>query len=574
MNVSEYIASFLYEKGVRDIFGYQGTMISYFVDAFYKSDKIHNHSCYNEQGAAFAACGYAQTSGKCGVAYSTSGPGAINLLSGVANAYFDSLPVLFITGQINTYEYSGIEGLRQQGFQECNTVEMAKPVTKYAVQVTDANDIRYELEKAWYLANSGRKGAVLLDIPMNIQRTEVDPDTMKAFTVPDDKDEFDSVEDAVNALQDMLNNSQRPVLMVGNGTTQETKDKIVAFAEKYNIPIVASLLSKDILPADHKLNFGFIGAAYGMRTANMICNAKADAIIAIGISMCTRQIGTKIPNFAVGAKLIRIDSERENLKRIIKPDEKSFCLDSGVFASELNRVTAHDYSEWLAVAAECRTYLNNFDENHKDREPNRIISKISSYSKENCAVVSDVGQHMMWMAQSFILKQGQKMLFSGGHGAMGYGLPAAIGAYYATGKPVYCVAGDGAMQMNIQELQWVKRENLPIKIFVMNNNILGMIHFGQRDYFENRFGGTLDGWDYSACSFADVANAYGISGVKINEISQLENYVDIMENDCPALFEVLLPSDTSAFPKTFLGQDIHNQRPYIPEDKMEYMLNL
>lgn len=573
MNVSDYIADFLYEKGVRDIFGFQGTMIMYFVDAFYRNKKIHNHSCYNEQGAAFAACGLAQSSGKCAVAYATSGPGAVNLLSGVANAYFDSLPVLFITGQINTYEYSSVEGLRQQGFQELNTVEMAKPVTKYAVQITDAADVRYELEKAWYLANTGRKGSVLLDIPMNIQRTEIDDIEMRPF-VPEEESEYDDVDRAIEALQSMLDKSERPVLMVGNGTDEKAKKDIITFAEKYNIPVVSSLLSKDILPANHPLNFGYIGAAYGMRSANMVCSAKADLIIAIGISLCTRQIGTKIDQFAVNAKLFRIDSEKANLKRIIKKDEVSFLQDSSAFADKINNITAKDYSSWLAVASECREYLNQFDENHEERYPNRIIKKISDMTMEGCSVVTDVGQHMMWMAQSFALKEGQTMLLSGGHGAMGYGLPAAIGAYYNTKKPVYCVAGDGAMQMNIQELQWVVRDKLPIKMFIMNNGILGMIHFGQRDYMGNRYGGCADGYDYSACDFAGVAKGYGIKSYKISDISELEKYSEDMLSDEPVLFEVLLPDTTAAYPKTYLGEQIYNQRPYIPEDKMEYLLGL
>lgn len=216
MKLTDYIVSFLEKKGIYDFFGYQGTMIAHFVDSVERNPNTHNHSCYNEQGAAFAACGYAQAKDDCACAYATSGPGAVNLLSGVANAYFDSLPVVFLTGQLNTYEYSGIKGLRQQGFQEIDIISMAKPVTKYCVQIREPEDIVKELNKAYHIATTGRKGPVLIDLPMNIQRSEVEH---PLYDMEFEEEHFEEGlgDKAAFVIGEALRKAKRPLIMMGHG---------------------------------------------------------------------------------------------------------------------------------------------------------------------------------------------------------------------------------------------------------------------------------------------------------------------------------------------------------------------
>ena len=463
MKLSDYIVTFLQKKGIRHFFGYQGTMIAHLVDSIERNPETENHSGYNEQGAAFAACGYAQAKEECACAYATSGPGAINLLSGVADAYYDSLPVIFLTGQLNTYEYSGIKGLRQQGFQETDIVAMAKPITKYAVQIRNPEDIVEELNKAYHIATTGRRGPVLIDLPMNIQRSEVE-NPVYDMTFEDKHTDAAAAQQAADTILEALEQAKRPVIMLGHGVDSSfSQQKLIRFAQKRQIPIITSVLAKSVLGYDHPLNFGCIGGAYGHRYANMIANAKSDLLLCFGISLCTRQIGTKVHEFARGAKIIRIDIDPYNLQRDIHENginEVKLQAETGAVIDCLAKAAAPDtegISDWLNICTEIKENLQAVDDATPERYPNRMIADLSDMLEDTSAIAVDVGQHMVWSYQSFKNHEGQKLLFSGGHGAMGYGLPAAIGAYYATGKPTACICGDGALQMNIQELEWVKR---------------------------------------------------------------------------------------------------------------------
>ena len=536
MKLSDYVVAFLQKKGIRHFFGYQGTMIAHLVDSIERNPDTENHSSYNEQGAAFAACGYAQAKEECACAYATSGPGAVNLLSGVADAYYDSLPVIFLTGQLNTYEYSGIKGLRQQGFQETDIVAMAKPITKYAVQIRDAEDIVTELNKAYHIATTGRRGPVLIDLPMNIQRGEVENPVydmefeedvcgveMEEAVETASAHILHGTDEAVRAICDELEQAKRPVIMLGHGVDSAvSQQKLIRFARSRQIPIITSVLAKSVLAYDDPQNFGCIGGAYGHRYANMIANAKSDLLLCFGISLCTRQIGTKVNEFAKGAKIIRVDLDPYNLQRNIHENgenEIKILAETGTLIQALDKVPCREQegiSDWMVVCSEIRENLQAVDDALPERYPNRMIGELSDMLKDTGAIAVDVGQHMVWSYQSFKNREGQKLLFSGGHGAMGYALPAAIGAYYATGKPTACICGDGAFQMNIQELEWVKRENLPVKIMVMNNEALGMIRHLQRDYFDCLFAGTTDGCGFASCDFSKVAAAYGISSCRMH----------------------------------------------------------
>ena len=594
MKLSDYVVAFLQKKGIRHFFGYQGTMIAHLVDSIERNPDTENHSSYNEQGAAFAACGYAQAKEECACAYATSGPGAVNLLSGVADAYYDSLPVIFLTGQLNTYEYSGIKGLRQQGFQETDIVAMAKPITKYAVQIRDAEDIVTELNKAYHIATTGRRGPVLIDLPMNIQRGEVENPVydmefeedvcgveMEEAVETASAHILHGTDEAVRAICDELEQAKRPVIMLGHGVDSAvSQQKLIRFARSRQIPIITSVLAKSVLAYDDPQNFGCIGGAYGHRYANMIANAKSDQLLCFGISLCTRQIGTKVNEFAKGAKIIRVDLDPYNLQRNIHENgenEIKILAETGTLIQALDKVPCREQegiSDWMVVCSEIRENLQAVDDALPERYPNRMIGELSDMLKDTGAIAVDVGQHMVWSYQSFKNREGQKLLFSGGHGAMGYALPAAIGAYYATGKPTACICGDGAFQMNIQELEWVKRENLPVKIMVMNNEALGMIRHLQRDYFDCLFAGTTDGCGFASCDFSKVAAAYGIPSCRMHCEDVKEEAPQFMEGQGPKLLEVMLEHGTFAYPKTCLGEPIHNQQPYAPKSVYDHLMAL
>lgn len=577
MKLSDYIVNFLEKKGIHDFFGYQGTMIAHFVDSIEKNPNTRNHSCYNEQGAAFAACGYAQTTKSCACAYATSGPGAANLLSGVAEAYFDSLPVIFLTGQLNTYEYTKIPGIRQHGFQEMDVVSMAKPVTKYAVQITDEKEIVKELNKAYHLATTGRMGPVLLDLPMNIQRGQVNE---PVYDMEFEETEKDESREAAQAIQEALSRAKRPVILLGNGVREKDASLLLEkFAGPLEIPVVTSVLAKSELAFDHPLNFGCIGSAYGHRYANMIVNAKSDLLLCFGISLCPRQTGVNAAGFAQNAKILRVDIDEVNLQRRIHEDasmELAFAADTGKVIAFLAQESYPEktFALWGKVCKEIKNTLQDVDNHMEELYPNRLLGEVSKALGSADVVSVDVGQHMIWSYQAFQNREGQKLLFSGGHGAMGYALPAAIGAYYATEKPVACICGDGAFQMNIQELQWVKRENIPVRILVLNNQALGLIRQQQKDYFDGVFAGASEEGGFTSCQFAEVAKGYGIAAAQVSYGEAAEKLPGLLKGKGPILVEILLENSTCAYPKTCLGEPIHNQRPYMDKEIYEKMLQL
>ena len=579
MKSSDYIVDFLVNRGIKHCYGFQGTMIAHLVDSICADPRIRNHVCYNEQGAAYAAVGEAKISGKPSVAYATSGPGATNLLSGISDAYFDSAPVVFITGQLNTNEYLPIPGIRQHGFQEMDVVSVMKPVLKYAHMIQDPEEIRETLEAAFYWASEGRPGPVLVDIPMNMQRAGIDPQALKGFDPPKEAGEAqrETADEAVRSIIEELQRSERPVLMIGNGIRKDEREDILQLIEAMNIPVITSMLGRDIIPCDHPLNYGMIGSAYGHRYSNMIVNTKADLIIALGCSLCKRQTGVKFHEFAKGAKIIRVDIDPTELKREIKDDEIQIQMDCNILIPALTKSLAEesfDWGEWVGVCSAIRSKLNAFDATCEERLPNRIISEISKHTAEFKNISVDVGQHQVWAAQSYGLRGDQRMICSGGYGAMGFSLPAAIGASISTEDPTLVIAGDGAIQMNIQELQWVVREQLPITIVILNNRSLGLIQQQQDDIFKSRYSGSLDVGGYTVPDFYEVGKAYGLSSHKIDSEEGLAETFAQLDPRVPNLVEIQLPSSVRAFPKTNFGDPIHDQKPHMPRELMDELLHL
>ena len=564
MKAADYIVEFLIQKGITDVFGYPGGMVTHLMDSFAKySDRITAHVTYHEQGASFAACGYAQTSGRTGVAYATSGPGATNLITGICNAYFDSIPVLFITGQVNANEAKGAYGVRQRGFQETDIVSMVKPVTKYAVYVESVDMLAECLNIAFREANSSRKGPVLLDIPMNVLREEI----VAAYPSREKKSSRIDTTEIVKALQIMLEESTAPCILLGNGVKSAGfSKKIRKSIERLQIPSLTSMIAFDVL-GDSPFNYGFIGA-YGTRTANFIA-AKSDLIISIGSRMDIRQVGFMRTNFAPNAKIVRFDVDPGELEYEVHKNEIQFCVDMETVVSVLEKLKiSHNVLPWISVCNEIKNLLSEVDCNNIAK----LIERISKATPPYAAITTDVGQNQVWVAQSFKIKEGQIVLFSGGHGAMGYSLPAAIGACYGMGKkPVLCIAGDGGMQMNIQELQFIAREQLPIKVVVLNNNALGMIRHFQEMYFDGRYFQTKPEGGYAAPDFAKIAEAYGIKSRQIEIGAPIE---DLFSNDKPELVEILIEENTYVIPKLEFGKPNQDQEPLIDRALYKKIMNL
>ena len=574
IKISDYIIEFLLSKNINKTFGYIGGAIAHIYHSIDKYKEMEIINCIHEQGAGFAAEGYARITGKSGVAFATSGPGATNLITPIGSCYFDSVPTMFITGQVNTYEYKYDKPVRQIGFQETDIVSIIRPIVKYAVMVDKVEDIRYELEKAYYLSQEGRKGPVLVDIPMNIQRTEVDISSLKSFfdsneyfELENNKKEKNNIAEVINLLKE----SKRPIVLIGGGVRLSNANvELLNYVEKYSIPVVYSLMGKDAISEDCKYNLGLIGS-YGNRYGNLAL-ANSDLILVLGSRLDTRQTGTSLDTFAREAKIIQVDVDKNELGSKIKIDIE---INSDVkdFITTLNKYEINiDTTEWLKKLKE---YKNKFSStvgiDNNLKIPNYVVSIISKYLQDEDICV-DVGQHQMWTAQSLNIKATQRVLFSGGMGAMGFALPASIGACIGSNKRTVVIAGDGGIQMNIQELEVINRRKLPIKIFVLNNKNLGMVRQFQELYFDKKYLGTID--DYSVPNLVDIAKAYAIKARKIDDISKLEiELKDIFSSNDPELINIELPVEmTTVEPKLIVNKPIEDMHPFISKDELSSLM--
>lgn len=567
MKVSDCIVSFLIEKKITDVFGYPGGSVTNLMESFRKREnEISAHVVYNEQAAAFAACGYAVSSGKVGVAYATGGPGATNMITAIGHAYFDSIPIICFTGNVNLYEMHGKMPIRQKGFQELDILPLVKEVTKACMRVECANDIRYCLEKAYSIATSGRKGPVLIDLPMNILREEIDESNLKSYR---DENSKVSKKIPVDSIEKWILEAKRPCFLLGNGIKSANEQvRVNELINKIRIPYVTSMIAFDVIP-HNDLYYGFVGA-YGNRVANFVAE-KSDLIISIGSRMDIRQVGVYREKFAPNAKIIRVDIDEGELEYKVHNDELSVCADlSEVLDVLANCKFSASYHEWLCVCEQIKNSLKGMD----NLPANECLEKIGDMLPEGISITTDVGQNQVWVAQSLRIKKNQIALFSGGMGAMGHALPSAIGAYYGRRKPVICICGDGGIQMNIQELQFVYRENLPIKIVVINNKSLGMIRQFQDVYFDGVCYQTNEDGGYSVPDFVKVAKAYGIDGCTSFSLDNMEIVNEKLNNDNPELIEIILNDDTYISPKLEFGKPNYDQMPLISRDLLRELLDL
>lgn len=573
MKVSDYIVEYLINKNITDVFGYPGGMVTHLMDSFRKyQEKISAHATYNEQGAAMAACGYAQTSGKTGVAYATSGPGATNMITGICNAYMDSIPTIFITGQVNSFEQKGEWKVRQRGFQETDIVSMVSNVTKYAVRINSADEIQWNLDYAFYIANEGRKGPVLLDIAMDVTRAEICPFRRGGGYHAKEKSKRAMTENEKETIKKLIKNAKCPVLLLGNGVPRgsDLQNKWKKKINKLSIPVVSSMIAVDIKGGLDSF-YGFIGA-YGDRTANFIV-AKSDLVIAVGARLDIRQVGAKRENFAKNASLVRIDIDKYELEYKVHSDEYDCCADAGEVMDDILdwwNFLKIDYSQWNFVCNKIKQKLNGMD----NRYANDIIQEISRQIPDHVIITTDVGQNQVWVAQSFDMKSNQRILFSGGHGAMGYSLPAAIGAALGAKNKVYSFNGDGGIQMNIQELQVLSKERLPIKVIVLNNHALGMIRQFQEMYFDNHYFQTVPEGGFYSPDFRKIAEAYRIEYGLIKDISDIGKMKELFENDNPAIIEVRLSEYTYVFPKLQYNKPNQDQEPLINRELYKQLMDL
>ncbi len=576
MKLSDYVIDFIAKQGVAHIFEFIGGAITHLIDSIHVRDDIHCISVHHEQSGAFAAEAYARINGRLGVAMATSGPGALNMVTGIGSCYFDSVPCLFITGQVNTYEYKFERPVRQIGFQETDIVSVVKPLTKYAEMVVDSRHIRYQLEKAVYLAQNGRPGPVLLDIPMNIQRAEIEPGDLESFY---GGDEFKALgntsvcdEKLLDEVVAIMRGVERPVILVGGGVrTAGAVQDLRLFVEKTGIPVVCSLMGLDAVSHDTPLFFGMIGS-YGNRFSNLTL-ANSDFLLIAGSRLDSRQTGTRPETFGRAAIKVHVDIDPDELNSSVKVDLPIHGDIKDFLARLNNKLTAYakpDLSAWYRVIEEYRTkYPSSPAEAEGNTiDPNHFMEMLSRQSVKDDIISLDVGQNQMWAAQSFRLKDDQRMLTSGGMGAMGFALPAALGAAIAApGRRAIVISGDGGIQVNIQDLETVAHHGLPVKIFVMNNSCLGMVRQFQDIYFGGRRQSTVIG--YGCPDFCRVAEAYGIPSFRIKSSAEAEEIIGLaLEMEGPVLVDVTLELATSVNPKLVVNRPIEDMSPHLDRDEL------
>ncbi len=574
MKVSDYIVQFFFEKGIDVIFGYQGGMITHLVDSIARHPHMHFIQVYHEQTGAIAAEGYARMSGKPGVCISTSGPGATNMITGIADAYFDSIPAIFITGQVNTYEYKYDKCVRQLGFQETDVVSIVRPVTKYAVMIEDPFEIRYELEKAYHIAVEGRQGPVLLDIPMNILRAEIDTRFIKKFECK--KEQIPSVL-PVEKVVGLINVAKRPMCLIGGGVISSGAEQLVEqFIDQTGIPFVTSLMGKGAVNETLPQYMGMLGS-YGNRMANITVH-EADMLIVLGSRLDTRQTGAKYENFLKNGCIIHVDIDSGELdehriteKRIkVVGDVKEFI--SAILPSMADFKIEKGWVDYCRRIKECYNQEEEIERFVRNKAPYRMIQKLNEYVHVNDIITVDIGQNQMWTAQTLQMQEGMRFLTSGGLAPMGYAMPVAIGAAFATAcnRKVWAIAGDGGFHISTQALMLISQYKLPLSVIVINNESLGMITQFQELYFDSLYAGTDSSGGYCVPHIEHLAKAYNIPYYRIcsGDLSN-RSLLDKIAAERYVLVEYMTEGKTKVSPKLEFDKVVNSPSPLLPENEQK-----
>lgn len=565
MKVADAIAEYLCAHEVTECYEMIGGMITHIVDSLGRHGAFSITSVHHEQSAAFAAEGVSRKNAgkRVGLALATSGPGATNLITGIGSCWFDSVPCLFITGQVNVNELKLERPIRQQGFQELDIVSVVRPITKYASRVMTAEAVLPELHRALSESVCGRQGPVLLDIPNNIQRETISSKTVEEWVNrPIEMPSLQQISyEQISGLKRMCCGARRPLFLLGGGAKWSNKmEALVSTLNAAGVPYISTLMGQERLEWSDAY-FGMIGT-YGHRAANCAIQ-QCDLLIVIGARLDVRQTGSDVNGFAKNAKIVQIDIDAAQLDNRVKAD-------LSINASTDQILTQVEFGPHLfpmqdsAWLPSLRSYLEKtFIDEYPDWEvsPFRIFKELKkTFSGKEVDFVCDVGNHQMWAAHCLKLDSRQAIHHSGGMGAMGFALPAAIGiSAVSTGKTVV-ITGDGSMQVNIQELDTIARVGADILILVFNNRSLGMVKNFQDMYFEGRNQSTKIG--YSSPSFARVAESFGVESYIIPDEGTLREVLrKVKEFRRPILLEIMMEHATECRPRLLFGNTIDKQHP-------------
>ncbi len=551
MKGAKIIIESLIREGVEVIFGYPGGSVIPFFDCLYDAP-IKFILTRHEQAAAHAADGYARSTGKVGVCIATSGPGATNLTTGIATAYMDSVPIVAITGQVKT------SLIGNDAFQEADITGITRSISKYNYLVKDVKDLAYTVKEAFYLASTGRPGPVVIDLPVDVQIQEAD------FNYPE-KIEMRSYNPMhfghpgqIKKVLKYIYNSKKPVIMAGGGVIiSEAAGELLKFAEKANIPVTTTLMGLGGFPSTHQLSLGMPGM-HGTVYANLAITG-SDLLISIGSRFDDRVTG-KLDAFAPGAKIIHIDIDPTSISKNIKVDvpivgDAKNIL--GQLVEEIDEAKLSDLTSWnKKIRGWKKKHPLKYKKNKSGKiKPQHVIEEIYKQTKGKAIIVTEVGQNQMWASQFYKYDYPRNFLSSGGLGTMGYGFPAAIGAKIANPKKeVIVIAGDGSIQMNIQELATLSTYNIKVKIIILNNSCLGMVRQWQELFYNRRYSGT----PLKNPNFVKIAEGYGIKGMQVKKVSEVKKAVEkILKAKDSVMADFLIEPEENVFPMVPAGEAIN-----------------
>lgn len=568
MKLAEFVAKFLESRGIKHVFGVSGGASLHLIHGIADATKIKFIPTCHEQAAGFAADAYARLMGL-GCALATSGPGATNLITAIAASFYDSVPTLYITGQVATFRQGSRYGVRAYGFQETPIVEMVRPITKYAKTVENATDILWILEAAIDCAQHGRKGPVLVDIPDDLQRAEIDPDALKglSWTYPDDKYDFDK------EVLSLALEAKRPVFIWGSGMRPHA-EKALRLAECLRIPIATTWGAIDLIPYNHPLHIGGFGT-HGTRAANFAVQ-NSDLIIGIGCRLDTKATGTP-HDFARAAKIVMVDIDQDEIRKFEKLGRKidlGIVSDAGVFIDRFYSIAASfeaintdnesslEYpGSWIErIWKWKKDYPSKDDPNWKWTKPYELMQELARYTTPQDIIVSDTGCALGWLMQGFPFN-GERMIHAWNLTPMGYGLPAAVGAGFATGKRVVLITGDGSILMSLSELATIRRWNLNVKIILLNNNGMSMCKQTERQWFNGKHAATTPESGLGFPNFDGVADAFGLD--------LASNLEELFNNDDRHFLEVHIDEEAGLIPQARFGAPIEDSEPMLSREELK-----
>ena len=545
---SELVLETLRDLGIDTIFGYPGGAVLPLYDAIYSFEGIQHILGRHEQGCLHEAEGYAKSTGKLGVAVVTSGPGATNAITGIADAMSDSVPLLVFTGQVNR------AGIGKDAFQEADIVGITMPITKYNYQVRETADIPRIITEAVHIATTGRPGPVVIDLPKDVSALETDFIYEPSVKLPSYQPTIEPNELQIKKILKQLSKAKKPVLLAGGGVSYAGAAKeLIALAERYQIPVVTSLLGQGTIATSHPLFLG-MGGMHGSFAAN-IAMTETDFMISVGCRFDDRLTGNP-KTFSKNAKIAHIDIDPAEIGKIFAVGIPVVGDAKIALQQLLAETTVHNNTEkWIEKVTQDKNRVRSYDKKERVVQPQAVIERIGELTKGDAIVVTDVGQHQMWAAQYYPYQNERQLVTSGGLGTMGFGVPAAIGAKIANpDKEVVLFVGDGGFQMTNQELAILNIYKVPIKVVMLNNHSLGMVRQWQEAFYDGR---TSESVFDSLPDFQLMAQAYGIKNYKFDNPETLEKDLEVITEDVPMFIEVDISRKEHVLPMVPAGKSNH-----------------